>query len=42
MAGVILLTTMVAEGISLWLKKRRAKNDLEEKNDEFGGNSQKY
>ena len=40
MAGVILLTAMAAGGISLWLKKRRARNDLEESTDEYGQHSQ--
>ena len=40
MAGAILLTAMVAGGISLWLKKRRARNELEEKTDEYEQNSQ--
>ena len=30
MAGIILLTAMVAGGISLWLKRRRERNTLEE------------
>ena len=35
MAGVILLTAMLAGGVSLWLKRRRAQKELDEaKNDE--------
>jgi len=35
MMGVILLTAMTAGGISLWLKRRRAQNELDEaQNDE--------
>ncbi len=36
MAGVILLTAMAVGGISLWLKRRKARKELEEtaKNDE--------
>jgi hypothetical protein len=30
MAGVILLTAMLAGGISLWVKRRRAQNELNE------------
>jgi len=30
MAGVILLTAMAAGGISLWLKRRRAQNMIDE------------
>ncbi len=30
MAGVILLTAMAAGGISLWLKRRRIRKELEE------------
>jgi len=35
MAGVILLTAMTIGGISLWLKRRKVRKDLEEtaKND---------
>ncbi len=40
MAGVILLTAMAAGGISLWLKKRRVRKELEEKTDEYEQNSQ--
>ena len=40
MAGVILLTAMTAGGISLWLKKRRARRELEAKTDEYEQNSQ--
>ncbi len=29
MAGVILLTTMAVGGISLWLKRRKARKELE-------------
>jgi hypothetical protein len=29
MAGVILLTAMAAGGLSLWLKRRKAQNELE-------------
>jgi len=31
MAGVILLTAMAAGGLSLWLKRRKAQNELEHK-----------
>ena len=35
MAGVILLTAMLAGGVSLWLKRRRAQKEMDEaKNDE--------
>jgi hypothetical protein len=35
MAGVILLTAMLAGGFSLWLKRRREQKELDEaKNDE--------
>jgi len=36
MAGVILLTAMTVCGISLWLKRRKARKELEEaaENDE--------
>lgn len=30
MAGVILLTAMVAGGISLWLKRRKTQKELDE------------
>ena len=30
LAGVILLTAMAVGGISLWIKRRRAKNQLED------------
>ena len=30
MAGVILLTAMVAGGFSLWLKRRKAQKELDE------------
>jgi len=35
-AGVILLTAMIIGGISLWLKRRKVRKDLEEnaKNDD--------
>lgn len=29
MAGVILLTAMIAGGISLWVKRRKAQKELE-------------
>ena len=32
MAGVILLTAMAAGGISLWLKRRKMRKDLENAN----------
>ena len=34
MAGVILLTAMVAGGFSLWLKRRRAQKEMDEAEDE--------
>jgi len=35
MAGVILLTAMAAGGISLWLKRRKTRKELDEaQNDE--------
>ncbi len=40
MAGVILLTAMAAGGVSLWLKKRRMRKELEEKTDEYEENPQ--
>ena len=33
MAGVVLLTAMTAGGISLWLKRRKMRKDLEEANE---------
>ena len=33
MAGVILLTAMVAGGISLWLKRRKMRKELENANE---------
>ena len=41
MAGVILLTAMAAGGISLWLKRRRERNNLvddEIQNENFENN----
>lgn len=40
MAGVILLTAMAAGSVSLWLKKRRMRKELEEKTDEYEENPQ--
>ena len=39
MAGVILLTAMAVGGFSLWLKRRKARKELEEatQNDETHG-----
>ncbi len=34
MAGVILLTAMAAAGISLWLKRRKAQNELDSESQE--------
>jgi len=34
MMGVILLTAMTVGGISLWLKRRKARKELEEKSPE--------
>jgi len=34
MAGVILLTAMVAGGISLWIKRRKAQRELDETKNE--------
>ncbi|MDH3204821.1 MAG: hypothetical protein OEL81_09120 [Nitrosopumilus sp.] len=34
MAGVILLTAMTAGGISLWLKRRKAQNELDSESQE--------
>lgn len=34
MAGVILLTAMVAGGISLWIKRRRTQKELDEATDD--------
>lgn len=37
MAGVILLTAMAIGGFSLWLKRRKERQDIEKaQNDEFG------
>ena len=34
LAGVILLTAMAAGGVSLWIKRRREKQDLEQTQDD--------
>ena len=34
MAGVILLTAMLAGGVSLWIKRRRAQKALDEATDD--------
>jgi hypothetical protein len=34
MAGIILFTAMIAGGISLWLKRRKAQRELENQQDE--------
>jgi hypothetical protein len=38
MAGIILLTAMVAGGISLWLKRRKAQNELERNQNDLSDN----
>jgi hypothetical protein len=38
MAGIILLTAMAAGGISLWLKRRKAQNELERNQNDLSDN----
>ena len=39
MAGIILLTAMVAGGLSLWLKRRKAQNESERNENDVSDNS---
>jgi hypothetical protein len=38
MAGIILLTAMTAGGLSLWLKRRKAQNELEGNENDVSNN----
>jgi len=38
MAGIILLTAMTAGGLSLWLKQRKAQNELESNENDVSDN----